>query len=378
MNRLCIYMTYNRQSRIEEYMGYMLKALRGCTTTFYVVCNYPEILEGKEYIEPYADGIFYRENIGLDAGAYKDMLCTLIGWDRVYQYDELILMNDSFLGPFYDFIRYFDMMENVSCDFWGLTRHFSGENDLIGKYRSHVQSYFLVFHSRVLKSDLFRRFWENFTYPETYPEAILNYELKINDFLESGGYVPLALTDVWGMTFKGSENPYLDYSLELVRDKEFPILKKKSLLITNKGFANAIKAVEFIEAGGLYPISWIWRLIDSQFYIDGYAPDTANCLERFIKKHSKIYIYGAGLCGKNLFIYFEYKKWHLEGILVSNKAGQDMECTLFEDACIDDETGIIISVMHSDVSEKIVQYIGDRCKKEQLFMICECTGVRET
>ena len=29
------------------------------------------------------------------------------------------------------------------------------------------------------------------------------------------------------------------------------------------------------------------------------------------------------------------------------------------------------------VSEKIVKYIGNRCKKEQLFMICRCAGIRE-
>ena len=42
-------------------------------------------------IVPSADDIFYRENKGLDAGAYKDMLCNIIGWDAVYQYDELYL-----------------------------------------------------------------------------------------------------------------------------------------------------------------------------------------------------------------------------------------------------------------------------------------------
>lgn len=376
MNRLCIYVTYNRECKIEEYIGYMLRALREHTATLYVVCNYSKILDGMEYVAPYADKIFYRENKGLDAGAYKDMLCTFVGWDIVYQYDELILMNDSFFGPFYDFGRYFDLMKKTECDFWGMTRHFPGEYEPVGKYPAHVQSYFLVFHSRVLKSSRFRGFWEDLAYPKTYPEAILNFELKINDFLEIGGYVPMALTDAWGMVFEGSENPYLEYSLELIRDKQFPVLKKKSLLITNRGFANALKAVGFIGSNRLYPMDWIWNLIDSQFYIEGHIPNTENCLESFVKKYQKVYIYGAGLCGKNLALYFGCKKWNLEGILVSDQTGQDVECTLFENARIDDTTGIVISVMHSEVSKKIVQYIGDRCKKEQLFVICECAGVK--
>lgn len=60
MKRLCIYVTYNKENEIKEYMGYMLKALRGYTTTLYVVCNYLKISDGSERIVPYADDIFYR------------------------------------------------------------------------------------------------------------------------------------------------------------------------------------------------------------------------------------------------------------------------------------------------------------------------------
>ena len=376
MKRLCIYVTYNKENKIKEYMGYMIKALRECTAKLYVVCNYPKIVDGEEYVEPYVDGIFYRENKGFDAGAYKDMLCTLLGWDAVYQYDELILMNDSFLGPFYDLNKYFDMMEETTCDFWGMTRKFPGENEVVGKYQSHVQSYFLVFHNRVLKSEQFRSFWENFTYPETFSEAISNYELKINESLESYGFIPMTLTDIWGMVFAGTENPYLFYSLELVQDKGLPILKKKSLVIQNGGFANALKAVDFLEANDLYPTRWIWDVIDNQFYIEGYALDGMNCLEFFYKKYKKVFIYGAGVAGKNLALYFKYKGWKQEGFIVSDTEGQGAECTLFESAPIDDETGIIVSVLHQEISKEIVKYIGKRCRKDQLFIICDCKGVR--
>lgn len=132
----------------------------------------------------------------------------------------------------------------------------------------------------------------------------------------------------------------------------------------------------FIKDNKLYPIEWILNLIDSQFYLKEYSSETVNCLERFVKKHNKVYIYGAGSCGKNLQLYFEQKGWKLQGFLVSNQTEQDIEYTLFDNVQIDNETGIIISVMHSDVSKRIVEYIGNRCKKEQLFMICECVGVK--
>lgn len=379
MKRLCIYVTYNKANKIDAYIGYMLKALRELITTLYVVCNYPKIVDGEEYVELHADEVFYRENKGYDAGAYKDMLCTMLGWDVVYQYDELILVNDSFLGPFWDLPGYFALMEDNRCDFWGMTRQFAGKLESAGyKYKPHVHSYFLVFRNEVLKSVSFKNFWEIFDYPKTFTEAVINFEIKINEYLEQNGFLSMAVTDVKGMTFKEDEIAFLMYPYELVRDRVFPFLKKKSLLIRNKGFASVLKAIEFIEAHHLYPVNWIWELIDSQFYIENYAPEKANCLEQFCNKFSKIYIYGAGVCGKNLILYFEKKGWKQDGILVSDKTGQDMECTAFKEAVIDDETGIIVSVIHQESSEEIVKYIEtkSKCKREQIFIVYDCKAIR--
>ena len=378
--RLCVYVTYNKEHKVKEYMGHMLKSLRKCVTSLYVVCNYPEILDGYDYIRPYADAVFRRENKGFDAGAYKDMICTLLGWDTIYKYDEIILANDSFLGPFYSLNGYFDMMSDVPCDFWGMTRNFGGEykESIIGKYESHVQSYFVVCRERLLHSSDFRDFWEKFVYPNTYDEAILYFEHAINHMCRDKGFNALALTDVWGLTFEKDVNPYRAYAFELIRDYKLPLLKKKSIQIHNMGFPNAIKAVDFIEAENLYPSNLIWEAIDSQFYIENYAPGEANCLEQFCNKFSKIYIYGAGVCGKNLVLYFEKKGWKLDGILVSDKAEQDIACMAFEEAEIDDETGIIVSVRRKNVSEEIVRYIekNSNCKREQLFVIYDCKALR--
>lgn len=79
-----------------------------------------------------------------------------------------------------------------------------------------------------------------------------------------------------------------------------------------------------------------------------------------------------------MVLYFDIKGWKQNGILVSNKAGQDIECTTFEEAEIDDETGIIVSVIHQDAPKEIVKYIETRskCKREQLFVIYDCKAIR--
>ena len=379
MDRLCIYVTYSKEQKIEEYVGYMLKALRACCQRICVVCNYPELRGGEEYLQLYADTVFYRENKGYDAGAYKDMLCDLLGWETIYKYDEMILINDSIFGPFYELDQYFVLMQDIACDFWGMTRNSSGKIEIDGTlycYRPHIQSYFLVFRKSVLHSSVFRHFWENMCYPKTFEGAILNFELRINEFLIDNGFASSAITDVYGMSFEDGVNPSYAYSLELIREG-LPVLKKKNLRFKNHSFVSGLKAVEYLENNRLYPTRLIWEKIDSQFYIEEQSASFGiYCLEQFYKEFPKVYIYGAGKDGKKLAAYFEHKGWRYEGFVVSETLGQDIECIAFDDIGIDDETGIIISVVDRFIVDQIIMRIGTRCRKKQLFVICDCIAAK--
>ena len=102
MKRLLIYLTYDKQKIIDDYIGYFLHSMRKLTETIVVVCNMPYIQKGIHNISDYADQIVYRENKGLDCGGFKDALCQFVGWENLKKYDELILVNDSFYGPFED------------------------------------------------------------------------------------------------------------------------------------------------------------------------------------------------------------------------------------------------------------------------------------
>ena len=109
-----------------------------------------------------------------------------------------------------------------------MTRQFSGELVSTGyKYRPHVQSYYLVFSKKVFSSFLFRNFWEEFTYPSTFIEAVLKFELKLNEYLEDNGFISMTLTDVKGAAFKDNEIAFLLYPFELINDLGIPILKKQ-------------------------------------------------------------------------------------------------------------------------------------------------------
>lgn len=86
-NRLCIYMTYNKENKIYPYIEKVLKSLKVCCSRVYLVCNCKVLKAGLNDSQSYVDNIFFRENIGYDSGAFKDALCEFLGWDEVYRYD---------------------------------------------------------------------------------------------------------------------------------------------------------------------------------------------------------------------------------------------------------------------------------------------------
>jgi len=374
MNRLCIYLTYNKENRIYPYMGHTLGAMKKCVSKLYVVCNYDSIKCGMEYVLPYADDIIYRENKGFDAGAYKDMLCDILGWDEVTKYDELILMNDSFFGPFFPMEPYFERMEAERCDFWAFVRA-PGIILKTTQYGTYIQSYFLVFRRTALISSAFQNYWKQLDYPTTFTEAVRIFEVGLSDYMEHNKFRSSTFTDLWGMSFGKNVNPNYEHSLELIRDHRMPFFKKKNLLMRNPGLKNALQAVEYIEQQKLCPVEWIWPVMDEQFHADN-DPLDGNSLERFVMKYRRIYIYGAGVGGKNLLLYFEHKGWKAEGLIVSDKSKQEVECIALEEAAIDAETGIIVSVIRPEVAEEIIEAIGNRCSREQMFLLSDCGRTR--
>lgn len=365
--RICIYIVYDKQNIIGAYIEYALKKLRRCCDYIQVVCNSENIWEGAD-IRLYAERVIFRNNKGFDAGGYKDALCYSIGWEELKKYDELVLLNDSFYGPFGDMESIFKKMSAWACDFWGFSRSHAGT--MAGQtYGEHIQSYFLVFKKNVIDSAAFQDYWERLEYPETMNMAIHDFELGINYCLKENGFRDGAVSDIYGSTpfFRDDENPYLKYPLELIRDFNVPILKHKALFFGNRGYANALTAYRFIEENNLYPILYIKEHMLRKSKFEEGMIDYER-METFYKNHSRVFIYGHGTYGKNVALYFMYRGWDLAGFLVTQNAENDDAVTLFEQADIGESDGIIVAVGTREMCREISVYLGNKCKGEQLLL----------
>lgn len=368
MKRLCIYVTYDSENVMDDYIGYMLQEMRKTVDFLIVVCNYKYVVSFLYNMQLYADKIFYRENEGFDAGAYKDALCQYLGWDMVCEYDELLLVNDSFYGPFYPLEKLFKRMEEVDADYWGMTQCPEGELADGSTYKPHIQSYFLALRKNVLTNKKFQRYWENMEYPASFMQTVKIFEIGINKFLRQLGFIGRAVMDLCSVQWNlnKNENPYLRYPLELIRDAGVPILKRKSLSLSNKGFGSAIKALQFIQDECGYDVS----IIENHLRRTREGINVVG-IDIFYVNHARIFIYGAGFYGRNIAEYFAYKGWTFEKFLVTDRVGysenSSSDCITFEEADIAENDGIIIAVGSKKVFTEIVQLIKKRCREEQIF-----------
>lgn len=369
MNRLGIYIIYDSENIIDKYISKVLFGLQAYISKLIVVCNFTDIKSGRNYIEEYADEIRYRENMGFDAGAYKDVLQEMFASKEIFKFDEVLLMNDSFYGPIDSFDKVFSVMSESSCDYWGLTRYPGGNYEKI-EIASHIQSYFMCFRKAVVNSKEFRDFWLGIKYPATFIEAVFSFEFQLNHALEKAGFTGMAYmdgrSDSLGIQF--GENPYMKYPLELLRDIDIPIIKRKAFDFENDGFCDAVAALSYIDRYKQYDAEIIKRhIFRVSQQLAGAPKFDLSALSNFYEHHSNIYIYGAGRWGKNLASYFAYKGWSFKKYIVTINDGYDKNVIQYDESILNESDGIIIAVGKRKIIEDIYNNISKRHSTDHIF-----------
>lgn len=355
MKRLGIAVFYDYDGVLDLYFEVVLQEISLLCQKLIVVINGNIQEESYNRLKKYTNHIWVRENIGFDAGAYKDVLIHCFSMGQEKQFDELILFNDTFYGPLYPLSDVWKRFENEDVDFWGITRYPGGEGPSGKKVPTHIQSYFLVIRKRMLHSEAFQIFWSAMRYPKDIGQAILEFEVKFSDHFTKRGFCGKALTDLKKAPYleKWNKNPYTFYNLEMVRDMYVPFLKKKILSCWDPGYQNALAALKYAEENLNYNAQLIWdhifrlgrgiRFPSWSFYVK---------IEEFYNTHKRVFIYGAGDYGKNLDRYFKYKKWTNSGFIISENPSVYIEnIYVYSNMRFEKEDGIIIAMSKKNMDE---------------------------
>lgn len=144
------------------------------------------------------------------------------------------------------------------------------------------------------------------------------------------------------------------------------------------GFEETLKTIVYLEKEKRYPTEWVKQYLENQFYIPEYESSCFNSLELFYRNYSTVYIYGAGVCGKNIAAYFDYKGWNFKGFISTEPEKEEVCSSCIEKVTIDSDTGIIVSVLNAEIAEEIAKHIGTRCSQNQLFYLSmQCNKAAE-
>ena len=118
MNRIGIFIFYDSNGQADTYIEILLSAMQEILQKLVIIVNGK--INSKDYdkFRNYTKHIFIRENRGYDAGAYKDVFTKYLTEEQWEKWDEIILFNDTFYGPFYPLEDIFHEMEKGDADFF--------------------------------------------------------------------------------------------------------------------------------------------------------------------------------------------------------------------------------------------------------------------
>ena len=226
-NRLLIYFFYDKDGIVDDYVTYFLQAFKPYCKEICVVVNGYLQEESEKKLKQNANNVMLRENIGYDSCAYKHAI-EYYGYEELKKYDEVILANFTMFGPIFTPDKMFREMEQIDCDFWGITKHPATTYTMAGvKVNEHVQSYFIAYKKNILESDDFKKYWQTLQVPTNYEEAVAFHELRGTEYFESKGYKSATYINPDKYRTLLEHKPYFYYIGQQIIADSMPFIKRK-------------------------------------------------------------------------------------------------------------------------------------------------------
>lgn len=360
--KLCIFSFYDKSGIIDEYVINNVRQLKQIEIEVCFVSN-GEIEElSKKKIAPFVDRIIERENVGFDVGGYKDAIGQYVEEGKFKQCDELILMNDTFYGPFISWSAIFTPMENCAEDFWGLIKL-----DDSAEKNSYLLSFFLAFEKSVFDSEAFRSYWKELKYPSNYSDACKSFERGLCELLRNQGFRCTSYLEKINPSFKydGSIN-YIINPIVFLEDYHLPIIKKKAL--APPYCLEYDRIFKCIRNGYDYDINLIHENVDRLSDNGELRPVSDKVLKKFFDSHNRVFLYGNGKFADIMKRYLNKVNYSYQGHIVTKKKdGEDV--FEFDKIELCDSDGIIICVGSDDVQKEIESALIKKIKLSNVLRI---------
>ncbi len=257
MKRAAVFAHYDKDNIIDEYVIYYVKALKAlCEKVIFVSCSVlPDIEKNK--LNGIADFIISEKHNEYDFGSYKRGFFYLKNNGLLDNIDELILANDSCYAPLFPLENVFIEMENRNIDFWGITKNrfgivFAGNKNKVC-IRPHIQSYFLVFSTKVFNAGCFIEFFKGIKAEKTKDAVVINYEIGLSEMLTSHGFS----SDVYIKDYYRFNHVVLSLWRQLITKSKSPFLKCSVIRLVNRNLTTIAGWEKVIKNHTNYPVELI-------------------------------------------------------------------------------------------------------------------------
>lgn len=184
--RIALYVIYDQDGILDGYRRYFLQELRKMTDCIVAIACCTLTLQSQEELNALTEETVVCESKNLPANGWIEGI-RHIGWERIYEYDELLMLDDSCFGPFYPLEELFRAAEESDADFYGANKNFADDNitEIAGKSFKHGHlrgsiCYFYIIKSALLHSDVFRSYW--------YTDSVSNNRFDAGSFNEFDFY----------------------------------------------------------------------------------------------------------------------------------------------------------------------------------------------
>lgn len=323
MKRLCIFSFFNSEGRVYGYVKKLLAELATVSQRVIIVVNGQIEKSGIEILTQYSKEIYVRKNKGYDAGAYTDVVLNYLN-GKIDGYDEIVLCNDTFFGPFESMQKIFYEMEKHDIDFWGL-------NYIERKMLSHIQSFFYVFRNSIISSgDLLSFFVDN---SDLQTEELINiygrFEVGLFDFLVKRKY----RFDSYSKT--GMKNIYCMPD-ECIVSYGLPLLKKKFFTPDCFDEKKFEVIINYLTQNTEYDVDLIFDDIENRRELFDRTKQFSNrkikemeqckyTLREFenLIEEKNFYLYGTGILARDLFFLVVRYMRGFQGFVVSDEKWED-------------------------------------------------------
>ena len=226
-NRGIIYFHFDPHDRVRDYVTRALASLRPHADHILVVSNSPIGDTDRARLEDSCDEVIERPNEGLDVGAYRAGLEHL-GWDRLADFDEIILTNHTYYAPVRPWEEVLARAEDWrDISFWGMTEHdvmrphpFLARREL----PRHIQSHWIAVRRRLLTDPAFRAYWEQMPSVSSYRDSIQWHESRFTGHFTGLGH---SYEVAFPVDRYSSDNPAIEEAPALLANG-CPLLKRRA------------------------------------------------------------------------------------------------------------------------------------------------------